>query len=117
MKNKNQPKTVAQLRHEGCKVRVSHHRFPQSGNPQFSPHFQYHQALLKESRVAIDPKGGYTEVEITMPDGKVVNGRAYCSLQDTFNRKVGLVKALGRALGAQKRSDRALIRSIHNYPD
>lgn len=44
------------------------------------------------------PKGGETIVQISLPDGRYLEGVAKCSLSDSYNRKVGVNIALGRAL-------------------
>lgn len=82
-------KTIAQYRREGYKVRVMHGR-----------------VIGKNGE--IQPKGGLTVIELTTPDGKTtVKGEAECHPKDAFVRKLGNVKALGRAIGALKETESA----------
>lgn len=93
--------TVEQLRKNGYKVRVSHYRWLDMGSYQ-----GINGAALMSRREAEadnitwnpDVKGGETIVEVTSPEGLTVRAIAECSEKDTFNRKMGLRIALGRAL-------------------
>lgn len=83
--------TIRQLRRAGFKVRVIHTR-----------HYET-TALRKMSGYAtenrLSGKGGTTRIQITTPDGQVdVEGIAVCSLEDSFNRKLGNSIAIGRAI-------------------
>lgn len=79
---------IRKLRQAGFKVRVHHTRCTELvSGPQFTP------------RPVTLSKGGDTRIEVTTPDGQAtVVGIARCSLQDSFNRKLGNQIALGRAL-------------------
>lgn len=44
------------------------------------------------------PKGGNTIVELITPDGVNVVGKSRCSRRDSYNKKLGVKIALGRAL-------------------
>jgi hypothetical protein len=71
---------IHELRKAGYKVRVLHGRL--SG---------------RDGRIS--PRGGFTAIELTTPDGKTsVAATAECSLKETFNRKIGNNIALGRAI-------------------
>lgn len=73
--------TVYDLRKNGYKVRVLHHR-------------------KHDNRVlgAVKAKGGMTVVQITTPDGVDLEGSSKCSDKDLYNKRVGVQVALGRAL-------------------
>ena len=73
--------TVQNLRKNGYKVRVLHHR-------------------VFDNRVlgCFYPKGGETVIQITTPDGQELEGRAKCSRKDLYNKKLGVKVAIGRAL-------------------
>lgn len=69
---------VSQLRANGYKVRVLHHR-------KYNPH-------------GISCKGGKTVVQIRTPDGEELEGTAVCSNKENYNKKLGVSIAAGRAL-------------------
>lgn len=70
--------TVESLRKLGWKVRVRHFR--------------------REASSEINPRGGKTIVEITLPDGRTICGSARCSRKENFNKRLGVQIALGRAM-------------------
>ena len=74
--------TVQDLRNAGYKVRVTHQR--QWKDDTFS-----HKSL--------NAKGGFTTVEVRTPLGQELIGNARCSNNDTYNKKLGVRIALGRA--------------------
>ena len=79
--------TIKYLRQRGYKVRVIHTRS--------------HDVIHKISGpvTLLSCKGGTTTIEITTPDKQHnVFGKAICSLEDNFNRRVGNEIALGRAI-------------------
>lgn len=80
--------TIKKLRQAGFKVRVIHTRHYEQLYPD------------KMSRTTIlSCKGGSTTLQITTPDKQVnVEAVAKCSLEDSFNRKLGNSIALGRAV-------------------
>lgn len=82
---------VAKLRRSGHKVRVKHYRkvVNQEGDPI---------ADFNIPNQLISPKGGKTEVEVRMPDGKEFFGVALCSDEDSYNRRLGVKIAVARAL-------------------
>lgn len=51
-----------------------------------------------DSDIAFFPRGGTTEVTLILSDGREVTGRADCSLQDNYNKKLGKHIAYQRAL-------------------
>lgn len=84
--------TIHLLRKKGYKVRVIHYRYFGS--------FGY-LATKKGNANPDEPilsQGGKTHIDITSPDGKTVSGEAICSVEDTFDRRLGNKIALGRAL-------------------
>lgn len=70
--------TVRDLRASGYKVRVLHQR-------KWNPY-------------GISGKGGVTTVQVRTPEGIELEGRAVCSKEDNYNKKLGVSIALGRAL-------------------
>lgn len=71
--------TVEDLRKDGYKVKVHHHR--------------------KFNLDGINSRGGKTIVEVTTPDGATTfTGVARCSRKENFNKRLGVRIALGRAL-------------------
>lgn len=47
---------------------------------------------------SISNKGGVTSVSIFLPNGRCYNADAHCHPNDNFNRRVGVMIALGKAL-------------------
>jgi len=81
--------TIKDLRRQGYKVRVMHAR--------------HNNIKHKVSGTALElsARGGSTTIELTTPDKQhTVFGKAVCSLEDNFNKKMGNAIALGRALAA-----------------
>ena len=88
MQTQNIPAKVSikNLRQSGWKVRVLHERN------------YFLKNRFDGNSTEVSAKGGRTEIQLTSPDGKVnVSGKAICSEEDNFNRKVGNAIALGRA--------------------
>jgi hypothetical protein len=82
--------TIQKLRKAGFKVRVLHERHYEVPPTRMS--------RMDQSR-RLSAKGGYTRIEVSTPNKEItVVGEAYCSLKDSFNRKLGNSVALGRAL-------------------
>ena len=81
--------TIKDLRRQGYKVRVMHAR--------------HHEAKQKVSGTVLElsARGGSTTIEVTTPDKqRTVVGKAVCSMEDNFNKKMGNSIALGRAIRA-----------------
>lgn len=79
--------TIKKLRQAGFKVRVIHSR-----------HYETITRLSGYTQ-RLSCKGGRTKLEITTPDKQInVEAFAECSLEDSFNRKLGNSIALGRAV-------------------
>lgn len=82
----NQTLSIKNLRRRGWKVRVLHQR----------SYFLRNRMDGTSSEVCA--KGGNTEIQLTSPDKTInVSGKAVCSEQENYNRKVGNSIALGRA--------------------
>jgi len=92
----NLDNVLRHLRGNGCKVRINHYR----------------RASLKDGKVDCYPlheidgnyftllnNGGFTTVEVTMPDGTVLRGKHNFSAHKPFVRRIGVTAALGRAFG------------------
>lgn len=92
--------SVAALRQSGNKVKVCHSRYiPVWDGEQFTLQLiPIREIKDKEGNLkGVWSKGGSTVVEIDTPDGKKLQGTAQCNLADSFNRKIALRIALGRA--------------------
>jgi hypothetical protein len=84
--------TIQKLRQAGFKVRVLHARHYGTVSTKNAIRMSGYEKRLSG-------KGGDTRIEITTPDKQTtVVGIARCSLQDSFDRKLGNQIALGRAL-------------------
>lgn len=70
--------TVDTLRKSGFKIKVYHHR--------------------KMNTEGINARGGKTVVEVTTPDGNNFVGISRCSRKENFNKRLGVMIALGRAM-------------------
>lgn len=83
---------IQQLRNEGYKVRVLHHRLYNG----------YHKWQVGDksnyggSPIDPDSKGGSTEIIIDSPSGEHFQGVAICSKKENYNKKLGVKIALGR---------------------
>jgi len=79
--------TIKKLRQAGFKTRVMHTR-----------HYENLTRGLGGPCPRLSCKGGTTKIEVTTPDKTItVEGSAKCSVEDSFNRKLGNSIALGRA--------------------
>lgn len=105
MKNET-TKTVQSLRQEGYRVRVQHSRYLRNG--ALIPMREYYTKFTKEEREShpIDPRGGFTFIELETPDGKDIKTRADCSQKDNFNYEMGRRIALGRAFSLLDRAQK-----------
>ena len=82
----NSTLSIKNLRRRGWKVRVLHSR-----------HY-FLKDRLNGSSTEVSAKGGITEIQLTSPDKQInVSGKAVCSDEDNYDRKVGNAIALGRA--------------------
>ena len=82
----NSTLSIKNLRRRGWKVRVMHSR-----------HY-FLRDRLNGTSSEVSPRGGITLIEITSPDKEInTSGKAVCSDEDNYDRKVGNAIALGRA--------------------
>lgn len=93
--------TIAEIRANGGKVRVTHFRFLRNG--------EYKRRRDIADPTQISPKGGSIVVEITNDAGETVSGRANFNQNTSFVKRFGLNRALGRAIGAAFKSAGALV--------
>lgn len=78
--------SIKNLRQRGWKVRVLHQRN------------YFLRDRFNGSSSEVSAKGGITEIQLTSPDKTFnVSGKAVCSEQENYSRKVGNSIALGRA--------------------
>lgn len=87
--------TVKALRAKNYKVRVSHLRTHINDINKKKIKNYYHKRQFEDKNL-IYPKGGKTLVEVTTPDGKQLIEQVICSINDTYQKSVGLSIALGR---------------------
>jgi hypothetical protein len=82
----NSTLSIKNLRRRGWKVRVLHQRN------------YFLRDRFDGTSSEVSAKGGVTEIQITSPDKMInVSGKAVCSEEDNYDRKVGNAIALGRA--------------------
>lgn len=98
---KNSIPSIHELRKQGYKVRVTHHRYIKHNKDDKSVVLtRLTKADKKERRYGyIHPKGGYTNLEVTAEfktDKPTHSTNAICSTQDAFNRKFALQLCLNR---------------------
>lgn len=89
---KNPGQTIQELREAGYQVKVRHNRVN-----QLTGLYQPKHEFETDYATSVSPKGGSTYVSIK---GSVttVEEEAFCCPTDTYNYKLGLTIALGRAL-------------------
>ena len=97
--------TIQELR-KNHTVYVTHRRlykneFGGLTEPLTTKEFQQKKFYCNPPSVKPYEKGGRTEVELVTDDGSKFCGVAFCSISDSFNRKVGLEIALDRCLRAR----------------
>lgn len=96
-------KTVHELRKNGWKVKVGHHRLIYRFDAKTG--FKHKRIVLMKNwqeenpSFYLSPKGGLTKVHLTSPDGEQnFHALAYCLEGDYYNNKTGLKIAIGRAV-------------------
>lgn len=96
--------SVASLRQNGYKVRVNHYR-PYEYGEEGVLYTRFMASVMSSypNLGGPKPRGGETRIEITTPNGETLNGVARCSDKDSFNRKLGVSIALGRAFNGADR--------------
>lgn len=95
--------TVHELRKNGWKVKVGHHRLVYRFDPKTGKkHKKF--VLFKDwssnnNGFFLSPKGGVTKIHVTSPDGESnLFGLSYCLEADYYSNKTGLKIAFGRIL-------------------
>lgn len=95
--------TIYELRKKGWKVRVGHHRIyyrfdPRTGKKSW-------ESFLREEKDKYHPDwylqatGGITSIQIKCPDlDEELVGYSVCSMEESYVKKVGIKKAIARAL-------------------
>lgn len=102
-------KSVSELRRSGYKVRVTHVRLTRNpaiinGNADNLLSRYEHNLAKSEGKLtnslsfgeSVFPNGGFTVVEVSTPEGRTFKGK-YNFGKRRFERKIGVVAALGRA--------------------
>lgn len=94
--------TVQELRNNGYKVKVLHHRLYNGRHKwqvRASDVIIGPQKITGGSYGPIDPdtKGGSTHIIIDSPNGDHFEGIALCSKTDNYDKKLGVRIALGRS--------------------
>ena len=84
--------TVKSLREKGYRVKVHHIR-----RCKRAPGYEL-VSFPEQAKNIILPTGGITDVTVVPPNGGGVNGIAHCSMKDNYNKKRGVMIALGRAM-------------------
>lgn len=90
-------KVIDMLRAEGYRVNVVHARVAKLPAPPVEPNYKLKEMALVG--LTPDERGGYTTITILKDNMVVATGQAECSRVDNFTKKLGLIKALGRAMG------------------
>lgn len=94
--------SVAELRKAGWKVRVSHYRYYLT---DWTIELLHRSELGEFDCVQPEPRGGETVVELLSPEGREAIGVARCNPSDNYNRRYGVMKALGRAISNLEKND------------
>ena len=96
---KKTPVTVHSLQKSGYEVDVVHMRYYEGiDSPIRNCGGRFHEHDIK-------PRGGITYVTVILPEVGAVAGRAVCSLDDNYNKRLGAHIALMRALGKKPKND------------
>lgn len=84
--------TIEQLREKGIEVWVDYYRIP-AGQDEILA-----SRLIRHEGLGFEPRGGLTTVSLSLNGFPVAYGDAWCSPRDNFNKKIGRLIALGRAV-------------------
>lgn len=108
--------TVKSLREEGFSVRVHHIRKyindPNDDSQEYDT--DWNQQGYKHKQILL-ARGGSTDVAVTTPTGENVRAIAYCSDKDGYNKKRGVMIALGRALKQLNNPVEKQFATLDNY--
>ena len=91
---------IPALRAAGIRISINHSRAFDDGE---NVYIRQYPRRVNRTGFPILPWGGETTVNLIFPDGQSYTGVATCSLEDRFDRKVGISIALHRALDTRKR--------------
>ncbi len=96
---------VYNLRLSGIKVRIKHYRWVYDSltNDYYLAHVTKEN---KKSVIIDDARGGRTEVEVTMHDGRSYSASSICHYMDNYNKRYGVYTAATRALKAAKEASK-----------
>jgi hypothetical protein len=106
--------SVKELRKAGNKIRIQHFRYiGHAGGEGLIVGNCYPEKTIRANNngtgaMYMSPRGGVTVMEFTPVGGNPIETKAFCCNSDNFNRKVGVLKCLARALGHQKHQERRL---------
>lgn len=84
--------TVQELRNNGYKIKVLHHRLYNGYHK-----WQVGSKPNTNGPISPDTKGGSTHIIIDSPTGSHYEGIALCSRVDNYDKKLGVKIALGRS--------------------
>lgn len=93
--------TVANLRGKGYKVDITHLRRTKGKRPRLAQKYEF------ANHDDINPKGGATVAKLVAPDGREAMGRVDVFHTDTYCKRKGITRALGKAVSALKALERA----------
>lgn len=89
-------KTLEQLKAEGYEVKITHLRMADAPHGSGALLVQGH--IARKLGMPISPRGGITIAEIRKPGRDWARGFSFTHPMDNFCRKIGVAKALGRAI-------------------
>ena len=91
-------KTIELLKEAGYEVTIEHERAPEGGALLSNrAHYEDRKPYNEGSATWLTPSSAVTSV--TISDGEAsFTGRSWCSLNDQFDRKLGITIAIGRAM-------------------
>jgi hypothetical protein len=107
--------TVYELRKQGWKVKVGHHRNLYVYNPMTGKKTGKYNVLLstwkdENKGMFLAPTGGKTIVSIRVPEYEdEFVGEVFCSKDEKYNKSIGLKKALARALASYYKTKNAYV--------
>ena len=93
---------IKELQQKGWRVKINHFRLLTriGKNVKRFTSKKLHRScdkVFKEKNVERNAKGGKTVIELTR-DGLTFTGQSQCSMNDNFNKKLGLQVAVSRLL-------------------
>lgn len=106
--------TVKSLREQGYSIRV-HHIRKYVDDPNKDIGWNDH-SFIKSKQILLS-RGGSTDVAVTTPNGENVRAIAVCSDKDGYNKKRGVMIALGRAMKQLSTSVDKQLFDPNNYTD